>query len=381
MRGRWRLLGTAAAALIGVAVAIGVGAKTYLRGFMAVGLPSVPPTGLYAVGMTSADLPAQAPSDSTPAVSVRLWYPADVSHDTPLHGTGALSFARAHENAPLAASPQPYPVILYAPSWGAKRDDNTLRLANIASHGYVVVAFDDVIHDPAGLTGPDGPDRTTALDLSSAEKYASTRPLADARAAREARKASLILDRLAASPQWGHRLALSHVGFLGFSFGGAAAAEATTLDPRIAAAVNIDGWVFGNALRNGAKGPYLVMLSDMPIPYHDPSVSEWEAGLTRENLALEFRQQQLPDKFGLMFKGVTHLDFTDRLTYADIEYKFDRVQIRNAIDAYLLDFFGIYLLGRQPVLLKSPPPLPQLREIKSMAPAPAGNASAPIRPE
>jgi dienelactone hydrolase len=381
MRKRWRLFGTAAVALIGMAVAAGFGAKDYLRGVVITFTPAVPPSGIYAVGMASADLPPPAQGDRTPAVSVRLWYPADISIDAPRHRRGALSLVRAHENAPLAATPQQFPVILYAPSWNSRRDDNTIRAANLASHGYVVVAFDDVVHDPEGLTGPEGEDRTSGVDFASADVYTRTRPLADARAAREARKASLILDRLAADAQWGKRLALSHVGFLGFSFGGAAAAESTWLDPRIAATVNIDGWVFGKALSEGVKGPYLVFWSDMPVPYNDPSVSESEARLTRENMALEFRQQQLPDKFGFMIKGLGHLDFTDRLTYAHERFQFDRVQMRNVIDAYLLDFFGTYLQGHQPALLKSPPLIPQLREIKSMPPAPAGSASAPIKPE
>lgn len=372
---RWILI-SATFVICCAAIVTTIGAKDFLRSVVIATTTTVPPSGIYSVGTSTVLLPSVS-GEHTPDISVRIWYPVDASSEAPRHHTGALALVKAHQNAPLATLPNQFPVVLYAPSWASKRDDNTVRTANLASHGYVVVAFDDVAHDPENTTGPEGPDRTSGIDFTSAESYARTRPLADARVAREARKASLILDRLTADAQWGQRLALSRVGFVGFSFGGAAAAETALSDQRIVAVVNLDGWVFGEALRKGVKCPYLVFWSDTQLYYSDPSVTEAERRMSRDYERYEQQQLLLPHKYGFMISGVTHLDFTDRTAYRDLEYKFDRVQIRNAVDAYLLDFLGVYLHGRQPTLLLGPPPIPQLREIKSMAPSPAGNASAP----
>jgi dienelactone hydrolase len=351
-----------------------LGIKEHLRALAFANQALPHPSGAYAVGMVPAQLRASSAHDAGPELTIRLWYPATVPGDEKPRRDwlSAPTRAPAFENAALAQDPAVFPVILLAPSWFGMRDENSLRAAELASHGYVVVAFDDVVHDPEGLTGAEGSDRQAGLDFSSAETYARTRPLADARVAREARKSTLVLDRLATDPRWGKRLALERVGFLGFSFGGAAAAEAASSDARIAAAVNLDGWVFGDAARSGVRGPYLVLWSEFPVPYTSPIAPKAEVDLMNAYIAFERRHLQSPDKFGFKIDGLDHLDYCDRLTFPAFNNlwqpkQLDRARTRRIIDAYVLDFFDAYLRARAPKLLTAAsPPYPEVHLIGSL---------------
>jgi dienelactone hydrolase len=363
--------------------------KEHLRAalFPSTALPL--PTGPHPVGTVQLNLPVDPQGNSPTTFPVRLWYPANVdAANRPrrdwLHGpTEAPAFRNA-----AALTGRMLPVILYAPSWNARLDDNTFRAANLASHGYLVAAFDDVVHDPPGLTGAEGPDRAATLDFSTAERYGATRPLADARAVREARKAILVLDRLAADSLWRRIIDLTKVGMLGFSFGGAAAAEAPALDPRVKAVVNLDGWVFREAAPVGVAGPYLTLWSDFPVPFALADAPQAEIELMNAYIAFERRQMGEPDKFGFMVQGLNHLDFSDRLIWpAFSEFRgtpraIDRPAMHGLIDAYILDFFDTYLLGHQPTLINRPqPPYPQVRSISSISASQAATASAPAKPD
>ena len=87
------------------------------------------------------------------------------------------------------------------------------------------------------------------------------------RVRRQAEKALRGLDLLTAcaagakNSVWKSSLDYTHVGFLGFSFGGATAAEASALDSRIAAVANLDGNFFGQAFTGGVRAPYLFVMS------------------------------------------------------------------------------------------------------------------------
>jgi dienelactone hydrolase len=358
--------------------------KEHLRALMFIGTALPEPGGPHVVGTTELALAADPAAGTSATFPLRLWYPAE-GRKPRRNWLSAPTEPPALRDAAVLAGP--LPLIVYAPSWNAGRNDNSFRAANLASHGYVVAAMDDIVHDPAGVTGAEGPDRAATLDFASATSYAATRPLADARAAREARKASVVLDRLAGDAAWRTRLDFAKIGFLGFSFGGAAASEAPWLEPRIKAVVNLDGWVFGEAARRGVKGPYLTLWSDFPVPFDVAGSPQAEIDLMNDYIGFEARQMARPDKFGFMIAGLNHLDYCDRLVWPAFEEfreprALDRPAMHGIIDAYILDFFGAYLLGRQPKLITLPqPPYPGVRSISSIAASQAGTASAPAKPD
>ena len=63
---------------------------------------------------------------------------------------------------------------------------------------------------------------------------------------------------------WFHRVDANDAGAFGHSFGGAVAAEVCYQDPRVKAALNEDGWIFGDVATRGLDKPYMVMNDDRP---------------------------------------------------------------------------------------------------------------------
>jgi hypothetical protein len=171
----------------------------------------------------------------------------------------------AWQDAPLADAPSRLPILLLVSGWGGERWNNTALAQDLASHGYLVAASDP----PRGVFA--GVNIDQPFDLSSPDAYRRTRVVAAAKLAAQVAALRAALDRLQSmaadptGPLFG-RLDLGRVGAVGYSFGGATAAEAAVQDPRIHAAVNLDGLLFGEAFRVGVPKPYLEMSDDGPTP-------------------------------------------------------------------------------------------------------------------
>lgn len=264
------------------------------------------------------------------------------------------------------------PVILYAPGWGGRRDGNEVTLRNLASHGYVTVAFDDVVYDPAdpGASAEDEAARRAPLDLSSAEGFLAT---GDRRARLTARKAGRVLDALAAAGTPPGRC-----GMLGFSLGGSAAAEAARHDPRLRAVVNLDGGTYGETARLGVDGPYLALNSGYP-PAHPwlARLTTWLSAsrATAERLGLEEYERQRaqarrPLTLSVFVAGAGHGDFSDEL-HAPGRWRSWRPwrgaliapeRQRAIVDTWLLAFFDTWLRDRpSPLVTQRRSPFPEAR--------------------
>jgi hypothetical protein len=253
-------------------------------------------------------------------------------------------------------------ILLYAPSISGSRDENALTAASLSSHGYVVVAIDDIDRDQ-----PPGTAILPAFDFSSDAAYAETLRRGADKAVLEARQALSALDRLQAciSDEWRDKVEFDRVGFFGFSFGGAVAAMAGILDPRVAAAANLDGFVFGPALNGKIEKPYLFLVDGEPAPsphsLGSPDPSErLNAKLAQQFLLEHGRLAELPHNYGFRFRDVTHPAFSDwafsREAFKSWLYA-DPALTKTIKDAYLLAFFDTYLRNApQPLLTQSPSP-------------------------
>ena len=188
-----------------------------------------------------------------------------------------------------------FPVLVYVNGWGGSRWENTALMQELASHGYVVAASDQ----PTGVF--DGVDLSGSFDTSSPAAWQRTLDIAKVKLSAQVNVAGRVLDRLVAlDEEHGHpfagRLDMTRAGIVGFSFGGATAAEAAA-DPRFRGVVNIDGLLFGSAKQHGVAAPYLE-LSDDKTPTeardHSPTlaprtlaqVQAEDARLTRTNIAI-----------------------------------------------------------------------------------------------
>jgi dienelactone hydrolase len=272
----------------------------------------------------------------------------------------------------LAATALPAPVIVSLPGNGGWRWANASTATYLAQQGYVVLAIDDVDHDPPVevVASP------AALEFNYSSWAATLRTMraADDKAHREAVRGIEALDALAKElgPAASRRLDLHRVGFWGYSFGAAAAAQAAILDSRVAAVANEDGSVFGAPARGVSPTPYLLLAEYEAL---DPAALR-SSEPVRHNYALTVAADHhlwrslaaRPDHYGFILHGAKHENFSDAI----FGHRFFKRwlltsprQIQAERAAYLLAFFDTYLRKRPAALLdQHPPPFPKTEALK-----------------
>ncbi|MEV5874061.1 alpha/beta hydrolase [Streptomyces sp. NPDC052101] len=178
-------------------------------------------------------------------------------HHLPASGVDwAATLSHAHTGAPAQAVRRP--VLVYSPGGGDPRTLGTGLAEELASHGHVVVTVDhpgdaSVVEFPNTTTYRRKPFRTTVFRDDPRKDPRCARIMIDARVA----DLRFVLDQLAelaagrnpdalgrALPEHlGRALDLRRVGCYGHSAGGTAVAEAMYEDHRIAAAVDLEGYL------------------------------------------------------------------------------------------------------------------------------------------
>lgn len=333
---------------------------------------SAPPslTGPYAA--ISQALVLTDPNDAQ-SITIQLWRPAAVG--TPLDSSSA-SCEAALASAALPDDLGAAPLLLYAPGWEGSRDENARALEMLARNGYIVVAIDDLAP-------------RINIDFSTAESTRAATRAAEHRLDIETRAALSALDRLEACvasnghASWRDRVDFRRVGFLGFSFGGAVAAEASLRDSRVAAVANLDGGLYGEAALQGARRPYLVMSSDFDPPSARRLSSsrrfEWQE--LYDGVAREVRHAQTLGGSLFLVRGATHDAFLDSYRMGSNFRKWLLLAPNRAEEikhAYLLAFFDAHLRSRDNRLLSAATsPYPEVTTLNEMSSSPAASAIAP----
>ncbi|HVV93707.1 MAG TPA: hypothetical protein VHD15_09835 [Hyphomicrobiales bacterium] len=344
-----------------------------------------PPSGPLPVA--SLDLTLPPPAEGGAPIVARLWLPATTAGLPPPGCVAALAALRPAGNARV-------PIVLYAPAIDGTRDQNSLAAADLASHGYAVLAIDDISHDPL----PPGADAETVatqklvLDFSTLDAYAATVRRGGEKTRLEAEKALAALDRLQACATalpdlaWRERLDFAKVGFFGWSFGGSTAAEAEAIDPRVVAAVNMDGWLFGAAASGGLAGkPYFLMTSDYAIgadKLRSPDAgTRYYWGFTNYDLGRQHRLLAGPRGYGITIRNAWHESFSDRIfsrAFLKSWLTLDPLRAEAIVNAYLRAFFDTYLKGEpSPLLKRNPSPYPEVELLHTSAHWRKGTATAP----
>jgi pimeloyl-ACP methyl ester carboxylesterase len=163
-----------------------------------------------------------------------------------------------------------------------------------------------------------------------------------------------------------------HAGALGFSFGGAVAAEASLLDPRIRAAVNLDGRHYGDALERGVNKPYLFICEELLIPTEadltstDPA-TRYEARLDRIDYSQLDANLRARGGVRVTIPGVTHMNFTDVPLRSPLRRfsgggTVDARRVQEIIRTYVVEFFSRYTVPGQTPALNAD--WPQFREAR-----------------
>jgi dienelactone hydrolase len=366
-----------------VAFAICIGAAlvsgAVLSGLFAI-LRLPVPEGPYAVGTVRrivdlADDRDRYTDASHRRIEVELWYPAQHTGSdrraryrfsdggsVSLRTRFARNLVRTDAYLDARVADHSHAVLLYFPSWGGTRADNTVLAEDLASDGFIVVGMDDLYPEPP-------------MDFSSTKAFRASLQWADAKVRLEASAAQHVLDTLAAwnaadsSGRFTAHLDMSRVGAIGFSFGGAVAAEVARNDRRVRAAADLDGWLFGEAARQGVAKPFIVIgapesneLGPRLLPAERNTVV-----LNRiddRHMLADFRRD---GGFLLTIAGTEHYNFSDLPFVPTLRHDnvgpIDGRRATHIIEAYITEFFGHYLYGRPAALLglrpgqSSPDPL------------------------
>lgn len=297
------------------------------------------PTGPYGVGRIDLDL---RDSQGRP-VATTIWYPA----------AGARGGTQPVENAPIDAGKRA-PLILYSPGWGGTRLQSSIQMANLASHGFVVVACDD---DDGG--------RGAGLALSSDAAMAATIERAGQQVVAQANRLLDILRALEAnqSSLLKGRIDFARVGVLGYSLGGAAGLQAALLEPRIVGVFSVDGGLFGPPATQIGSAAYFLLSSreafpsDAELASPDPFTRNY-ALISAQDLPRNARRMERPDNYWAAVDWADHGDLSDQLFVFSRHKLFrtnvERQSMNAAIETLEVAFFRAVLLGE-------PGPLRDLR--------------------
>lgn len=343
------------------------------------------PSGPYIVGTRILCLVDSSRADhSFPSghreLMVQVWYPAaDAAQPvasyrrwketTLLSSYDAFLKTHSHLNAPVASHEVPYPVLLFNPAWGGSRTQNTYQTEFLASHGYIVIAIDHT-HNSSLVAFPNGQvvkaAPVQAIDDFTNSTFDKQKTIAEHELDTQAKDDIFVLNSFAAMNEnphspWFHSLDMNRVGAFGHSFGGATSIEACFRDPRIDAAMNMDGWIYGHIATSALDKPLFVMYEQGWPPDTQAYIEEAKSTqpYARTDIwDLHNLRRTMTEQGGyvLTLDHTRHMNFSDRSLYSPIRKLTDSgsmnpILAHSIINQYTLAFFDHVLKGRPEALL------------------------------
>jgi dienelactone hydrolase len=217
-------------------------------------------------------------------LSVWIWYPAapdavgERAAYAPgpwdrLHLQGPLSLfegpfgaVRIHSLTGVPVARGRFPLVVLGPGLGFAAPQYTAIAEDLASRGYVVAGFTPtysanltVLHGrPVGSTAAGNP---PSLGAHTGPAATQAERLVQVWAADAHYVAATMAGADRIGPLAGH-VARGRLAYIGHSFGGAAALQACSTDPRCAGAVDMDGTEFGPVVHDGLRVPFLLLGSE-----------------------------------------------------------------------------------------------------------------------
>lgn len=317
---------------------------------------------------------------------VQIWYPAELRGEGSkvrcapyaLHGglypndeksywlapraRGAQS--RSVLNAPLARSGGRLPILVFNPGNGQPPFSATFLTEFLASHGYVIVGIgrpdtSRIRRFPDGTEyrmkaadpfAPLDPRRAPAGDSQIDEWRASRDLYIRERLPIHLADVRFVLDRLAAlddarASKFRGRLDLERVGAVGKSLGGPISLQAMQDDPRVKAAVNLDGWLYTDVTQSGLTRPFMQMRQDWLRAYHGKAAAgERELWLLGNADFWRLYARSPADWYDVTLKGAGHGHFDDRVSFIPPrEGEMSASRAHELVNQYVLAFFDRYL--------------------------------------
>ncbi len=187
----------------------------------------------------------------------------------------------SYENIPLSPAQARYPVIVFSHAMVSFAEQNTLLMEHLASHGYVVVGLS---HPYASMRAISSRGKAIYPNLAKINEASGEARSVDAEFMTRIERASSSMERLALQveryertkalgelteiwgddmrfalelipmqPAFANRLDVDRIGVLGMSFGGAVVTEFCKADARCAAALSMDGAMYGRRQREPVR--------------------------------------------------------------------------------------------------------------------------------
>ncbi|GAB3618483.1 carboxylic ester hydrolase [Okibacterium endophyticum] len=317
---------------------------------------ATPTTGDWKVGTVSFEVGGDSP------VSAQAWYPSDAEgpqapyseHGDALAsglaralGMPAMLFNTVGISESTAAWDVPpahgrHPVVLFSHGMGGFRGQSSFLVEELASHGYVVVAADY----PEGAAASVTSHGTQLLELPLPSGFAQL----DALMASWVDRAGQVLDALegldAGEGLLAGTLDLNRIAAVGHSYGGAVSYQLLAADPRIAAAVDLDGVPYGpvhpplskpfllvHASKSVDRAQYDAKLDAAGITDHEPYDEIWRTQQER------YASATAGSGSTAIIDGADHMTFTDFPNFSPLlagdEPHAKQAKIRLAVLAFL----------------------------------------------
>lgn len=225
------------------------------------------------------------------------------------------------------AAPGKFPVVIYAPSFGAGATENADLCEYLASHGYVVIASPSMGAHARGMSGDLEGIETQAADIAFLIGYAHTLPQADT----------------------------ARVAVAGYSWGGISNVFAAARDSRIKALVNLDGSVrYWGELIEQAKNVVPARVAVPMLFLAQRPLSMEELAKRDKPLVSFLNGMKYSDLYTVTLHPMEHFAFTSEAlrfiaTSNFSEYSAAEVsQAHGWMARYVLQFLNAYLLGQAP---------------------------------
>ncbi len=326
------------------------------------------PSGSYAVGHLLLDwedsaryeLATRDPGDRR-VLTAEIWYPAELgsgrtaAYLTRLDAYAAewddetVEFLRAvevpwHDGAVVADGK--FPILLFSHGWSSRAASYSTFLANVASHGYVVLGID---HPYLGRVAmADG-----SVTEPTEDHFKEQRETEDFYAA----DVMFILDRLTDLDETGafeNALALDRIAAAGHSSGfGSVMSGAAALDPRIKALISFDSGVGRAAREIGLAQPLLLFRADS-ASYTDLFFRGPKVHPRGTIYDVDFFRRYSGSFYDLVVPGTTHGSVFDGYLWAeDAEDRSSQLRALDVFGTYAVAFLDATLKGEPTQLLRA----------------------------